>query len=53
MPSKPGVYLIDTDVVSSVRKRDKADPGVAVFFRQATADELTSIKRANSRGEHP
>ncbi len=30
------MYLVDTDVISEVRKRGKADKGVTNFFRQAT-----------------
>ena len=29
------MYLIDTHVISEARKRNKAHPGVAAFFRQA------------------
>ena len=28
------MYLIDTNVVSEMRKKDKANPGVAAFFRE-------------------
>jgi toxin FitB len=28
------VYLIDTNVISEARKKDKANPGVATFFRE-------------------
>lgn len=28
-------YLLDTNVVSELRKHDKADPGVQAFFKQA------------------
>jgi predicted nucleic acid-binding protein len=31
------VYLIDTNVVTELRKRDKANQGVRAFFRQAIA----------------
>lgn len=33
----PTMYLIDTNVISEVRKKDKANPGIKHFFRQ-TAD---------------
>jgi toxin FitB len=33
------MYLIDTNVVSEARKRDKANPGVARFFDKARTDE--------------
>jgi toxin FitB len=29
------MYLVDTDVISEARKRDKADPGVTRFFKTA------------------
>jgi predicted nucleic acid-binding protein len=31
------VYLIDTNVISEARKRERADPGVLGFFRTAAA----------------
>jgi predicted nucleic acid-binding protein len=31
------VYLIDTNVISEARKRDRADPGVLGFLREAAA----------------
>jgi hypothetical protein len=40
------VYLIDTNVVSELRKRDKANPGVRAFFHQtiaANADVYVSV----------
>ncbi len=45
------MYLIDTDVVSNVRKRDKADPGVTAFFRQATAEDASLYLSAITVGE--
>jgi hypothetical protein len=33
------MYLIDTNVISEARKRDKANPGVARFFDKARTDE--------------
>jgi toxin FitB len=38
------VYLIDTNVVSETRKKNKANPGVIVFFdRVAAADEAVFL----------
>lgn len=41
------MYLVDTNVISEIRKADKANAGVADFFRQVTAQGaavyLTSI----------
>jgi predicted nucleic acid-binding protein len=28
------MYLLDTDVISEIRKGDKANPGVRAFFAQ-------------------
>ena len=33
--TQPVKYLIDTNVISELRKKDKADPGVLEFFQQA------------------
>lgn len=33
------MFLIDTNVVSEARKKDKANPGVIVFFKQAAAQQ--------------
>lgn len=49
-PRRP-VYLIDTNVVSEARKRDKADPGVLSFFRQAARREEALYLSVVSVGE--
>ena len=33
------VYLIDTNVVSEARKKDRANPGVTAFFKQAAVQQ--------------
>jgi predicted nucleic acid-binding protein len=33
------VYLVDTDVISDWRKRDRADPGVVEFFRSVRKED--------------
>lgn len=33
------MYLVDTNVISEVRKKSKANPGVRAFFKQAIAEE--------------
>jgi len=33
------VYLVDTNVISEIRKRERANKGVRAFFRQAVRDE--------------
>jgi toxin FitB len=32
------MYLLDTDVISEVRKADRANPGVRAFFQKVIAD---------------
>jgi len=32
------MYLVDTNVISEVRKKSKADPGVRAFFKDAADD---------------
>jgi toxin FitB len=34
------MYLVDTNVISEVRKRDRSDKGVLAFFRQAAQDDV-------------
>ena len=34
------MYLIDTNVISEIRKKDKANPGVQQFFTVVDADEV-------------
>lgn len=33
------MYLVDTNVISEVRRRDRADKGVLAFFRKAAQDD--------------
>mgnify|MGYP003949502601 FL=1 len=33
------MYLVDTNVISEIRKRDRADKGVMAFFRKASRDD--------------
>ena len=33
------MYLIDTNVVSESRKKDKANPGVIAYFKEVTAND--------------
>jgi toxin FitB len=37
--TQPAKYLIDTNVVSELRKQSKANPGVLIFFQQAAEQE--------------
>jgi len=45
------VYLIDTDAISEMRKQDKANPGVAGFFRRAASDNACLYLSAVTFGE--
>ncbi len=45
------MYLVDTDVISEVRKRSKANKGVAKFFRQAAKDDIALYLSAVTVGE--
>ncbi len=38
-PERLHVYLIDTNVISEARKRERADPGVVAFLRGAAAQD--------------
>ncbi|MBI4526704.1 MAG: type II toxin-antitoxin system VapC family toxin [Deltaproteobacteria bacterium] len=33
------MYLLDTNIVSEIRKRTRANPGVQAFFKRVTADQ--------------
>ena len=48
---RPGVYLIDTNVISEVRKKSKANGGVRRFFRQATEDDTRMYMSVVTVGE--
>ncbi len=37
--TQPEIYLIDTNVISELRKKDKANSGVKQFFQQKTSAE--------------
>lgn len=45
------MYLVDTDVISEVRKRSKANKGVTKFFRQAGKDNTALYLSAVTVGE--
>jgi toxin FitB len=45
------VYLVDTDVISNVRKRTRANPGVLRFFRDASAQGSPLFLSAVTIGE--
>jgi hypothetical protein len=41
--TQPVQYLIDTNIVSELRKKEKANPGVLQFIQQATSCYLSVI----------
>jgi len=51
MALRRGVYLIDTDVISELRKKEKANAGVVTFFRNAASNGTALYLSAVSMGE--
>ena len=45
------MYLVDTDVISELRKKDKANPRVAAFFKDAAANDVPLYLAAVTIGE--
>ncbi len=45
------MYLVDTNVISEVRKRSKANAGVRAFFKQAIEDETRMFISVVTVGE--
>jgi predicted nucleic acid-binding protein len=45
------MYLVDTDVISDVRKRARANPGVRQFFRDAASQGRSLFLSAVTIGE--
>jgi predicted nucleic acid-binding protein len=45
------VYLVDTDVISEVRKRDMGNPGVRAFFERANEEATDLYLSAVTIGE--
>jgi predicted nucleic acid-binding protein len=45
------MYLVDTNVISEVRKKSKANKGVRAFFKQAIVDEARIFASVVSVGE--
>ncbi|MFQ5643239.1 MAG: PIN domain-containing protein [Thiogranum sp.] len=45
------MYLVDTNVISEVRKRSKANTGVRAFFKQAIEDETRMFISVVTVGE--
>src|SRR5579872_1529657 len=51
MSPRLGVYLVDTDVISELRKRERADRSVVSFFADASARDLPLYLAAVTIGE--
>lgn len=51
MTQRPGVYLVDTDVISELRKRDRANPGVVAFFKELASSDVPLFISAVTIGE--
>ena len=45
------MYLIDTNIISELRKRDRANPGVTRFFRQIAEEEIITYLSVITTGE--
>ena len=45
------MYLIDTDVISELRKKEKANPGVITFFRKVSPSDTPLYLAAVTIGE--
>jgi predicted nucleic acid-binding protein len=51
MKPETTMYLVDTNVISEVRKKSKANKGVRSFFKQAIEDEARVFMSVVSVGE--
>lgn len=51
MPTRRSVYLIDTNVISELRKKQSADSGVMSFFRHADSEDCALYLSAITVGE--
>jgi toxin FitB len=45
------MYLLDTNIISELRKRDRANPGVTRFFQEMTAQESPAYISVITIGE--
>ena len=45
------MYLIDTDVISELRKKDQANPGVVAFFKEVSSRDTPIYLAAVTIGE--
>ena len=51
MQSRHGVYLIDTDVISELRKKETTNPGVVAFFKEVSSSDAPLYLAAVTIGE--
>jgi toxin FitB len=45
------MYLLDTNIISELRKRDRANPGINRFFRQIAEQEIVTYLSVITIGE--
>ena len=45
------MYLLDTNIISELRKRDRANPGITRFFRQIVEQEIITYLGVITTGE--
>ena len=45
------MYLLDTNIISELRKRDRANPGITRFFRQVAEQEILTYLSVITIGE--
>lgn len=45
------MYLLDTNIISELRKRDRANPGITCFFRQIAEQEIITYLSVITIGE--
>ena len=45
------MYLVDTDVISELRKKDNANPGVIAFFKELSSNDVPIYLAAVTIGE--
>jgi predicted nucleic acid-binding protein len=51
MPPRRSVYLVDTDVISELRKKETANPGVVAFFKEVSSSDAPLYLTAVTVGE--
>jgi hypothetical protein len=51
MPPRRSVYLVDTNVISELRKKKTANPGVVAFFKKVSSSDASLHLTAVTVGE--